>query len=401
VGVEIERKFLVADPTIVDGLAGVRISQGYLLDDPASVVRVRVAGDRGYLTVKGPPTGLSRPEFEYEIPAGDATAMLATLKRGMAVEKVRHRLPIGSLTWEIDVFEGANAGLIVAEVELTDENEHVPTPAWLGPEVTADPRYLNVNLATHPYRDWAGVAAATQVAAFPQEDASSAPPLPIAGIGDIGLADAVRATGCPGCRVRRDSGAAYLRAVLWESVNDVGFRDALATGRGFCRRHSREILAADRAQSGGSLGSGILLASVVRRRLVELRGLPTGRSRRAGAALEAAGARPACPVCAQTDSAERMATDRLIARLTDPAWRQALASADLCLEHLLGAWATAVASRSENWPEVAAAQMLRIEHLVERLDSFAHHSSHDRRHLVTERERAAGGEASAFLAGWT
>jgi len=401
VGVEIERKFLVADPTVVGGLAGVHISQGYLLDDPTSVVRVRVAGDRGYLTVKGPPTGLSRPEFEYEIPVDDATTMLATLKRGMAVDKVRYRLPIGSLTWEIDVFEGPNAGLIVAEVELTDENEAVPTPGWLGAEVTADPRYLNVNLATHPFSEWSGVAAATRDAAPAQGEASSTPSLPIAGIGDIGLADALRAVGCPGCRVRRDSGAAYLRAVLWESVNDVAFREALATGRGFCRRHSREILAADRAQSGGSLGSGILLASVLRRRLAELRGLPTRRSRRAGSSLEGVGARPACPVCAQTDSAERMAIDRLVARLVDPAWRQALAMAELCFEHLLGAWATAVASRSENWPEVAAAQLLRIEHLVERLDSFAHHSSHDRRHLVTDRERAAAGEASWFLGGWT
>jgi hypothetical protein len=94
-----------------------------------------------------------------------------------------------------------------------------------------------------------------------------------------------------------------------------------------------------------------------------------------------------------------MTVDRLLARLADPAWREAMASADLCLDDLLRMWTTAIDDRNEHWPEMAAAQLARIEQLVRRLDSFAHHSSHDRRHLLTDSERGAGDEAAAFLGG--
>jgi CYTH domain-containing protein len=116
VGLEIERKFLVADPTIVDGLDGVAISQAYLLDDPACVIRVRRAGDRGFVTIKGVAIGITRPEYEYEIPLVEADTILATMGPGRLVEKTRHHLPDDEITWEIDVFGGANAGLVVAEV---------------------------------------------------------------------------------------------------------------------------------------------------------------------------------------------------------------------------------------------------------------------------------------------
>jgi hypothetical protein len=230
-------------------------------------------------------------------------------------------------------------------------------------------------------------------------NAPSEPPLPIEGIGDISLADLLGQPGCPLCRLRRDSSERYLRALLWEGVNDIAFRERLALGRGFCRRHSREILAADRAESGGSLGAAILLASVTRRRFDELRNLPARPRRKARKALEAAGEPAACPVCSHTAQADQMALDRLLVRLADPAWRRALQSAELCLDDLVRMWATASDGRHDTWPEVAAAQLARIERLVELLDAFALHSSHDRRHLLTDNERAAADEAAVFLGG--
>jgi adenylate cyclase len=387
VGLEIERKFLVADPTIVDGLDGVAISQAYLLDDPACVIRVRRAGDRGFVTIKGAAIGITRPEYEYEIPLVDADAILATMGPGRPVEKTRYRLPDDEITWEIDVFGGANAGLVVAEVELSDEKQVVPEPAWLGPEVTDDPRYLNVNLARHPFRDWS------------DDDSKAALRLPIDGLGDISLADLLAHAGCPLCRLRRDSTDRYLRALLWEGVNDISFRERLTTGRGFCRKHAHSVLATDRAQSGGSLGAAILLGSAVRTRLAELRRLPASRTRRARDVVRAASEAPDCPVCRHVAAAERMTVDRLLFRLADPAWREAMASADLCLDDLLRMWTAAIDDRNQHWPEVAASQLARIEQLVSRLDSFAHHSSHDRRHLLTDSERGAGDEAAAFLGG--
>lgn len=386
-GVEIERKFLVTDPRIVDGLDGVAMTQGYLLDDPARVIRVRRAGERAFVTIKGAPVGITRPEFEYEIPPVDAEAILATMSDGRRIEKTRYRLPDDEITWEIDVFGGSNAGLVVAEVELTDESQDVPEPAWLGTEVTGDARYLNVNLARHPYGDW------------PAEVAPPVARLPIEGLGDISLADLLHQDGCPICRLRRDSSDRYLRALLWEGVNDIGFRERLTAGRGFCRTHARAVLATDRAQSGGSLGAAILLASATRTRLGELKRLPASRTRRTRDTVRAALQPPDCPICGHVATAERMAVERLLARLAEPAWLEAIASAELCLNDLLRVWSTATDGRNERWPEVAAAQLTRIERVVTRLDSFAHHNSHDRRHLLTDSERAAADDAAAFLGG--
>jgi len=230
-----------------------------------------------------------------------------------------------------------------------------------------------------------------------QSDSSPGSQLPIEGLGDISLADLLGQPGCPICRLRRDSSERYLRALLWEGVNDIGFRARFSAGRGFCRRHAHETLAADRAQSGGSVGTAILLGSMARGRLAELKRLPTNRTRRAREAVRMASQPPSCPICEHVAAAERMAVDRLLARLTDARWRQALTAADFCLDDLLVTWATATDGRNPDWPEVAAIQLERIEQLVGRLDSFAHHSSHDRRHLLTDSERRAADEAAAFL----
>ena len=149
-GTEIERKFLVpGDAWKVAAAAGVRIRQGYLSSDKDRTVRVRIAGDQAWLTVKGLTQGSSRPEFEYPVPLPDGEAMLEMCERPL-LEKTRHRVAHGGLEWEVDVFEGDNAGLVLAEVELERADQPVSLPPWAGLEVTDDPRYYNVHLAKHP-----------------------------------------------------------------------------------------------------------------------------------------------------------------------------------------------------------------------------------------------------------
>lgn len=151
---EIERKFLVSGDDWRDGDPGRRIRQGYLSVDPARAVRVRTAGDRAWLTVKGATSGVSRQEFDYPIPLADAQQMLDTLCHQPLIDKTRHNIRHGVHLWEVDEFHGANDGLVIAEIELGSETESFERPSWLGPEVSDDPRYYNVNLFRYPYRDW-------------------------------------------------------------------------------------------------------------------------------------------------------------------------------------------------------------------------------------------------------
>jgi adenylate cyclase len=157
VGVEIERKFLVRRDWWHPAGAGERMRQGYLSTNVNSTVRVRLitVGDarQAKLTIKGPIVGLSRLEFEYDIPADDADVLLERLA-GAVIDKTRYRERHGAHVWEIDVFHGANEGLLVAEVELASEGEEPIRPPWLGEEVTEDRRYANSALARCPYRDW-------------------------------------------------------------------------------------------------------------------------------------------------------------------------------------------------------------------------------------------------------
>jgi adenylate cyclase len=153
-GIEIERKFLVGDRSVLRGLIGVPYRQGYLSTDAERTVRVRRAGERGYVTVKGISRGPARAEFEYAIPAADADAMLDALALRPIVEKTRYVVHSGGRRWEIDVFEGANEGLVVAEVELEAVDAALEIPGWAGAEVTHDPRYFNANLVAHPYSEW-------------------------------------------------------------------------------------------------------------------------------------------------------------------------------------------------------------------------------------------------------
>lgn len=152
---EIERKFLVrsnAWKALATQSAAMR--QGYLNDEIGCSVRVRIAGQQAWLNIKSVTIGAQRLEFEYPIPLADAHRMLDTLTCKPLIEKTRHLVEIGRHTWEVDVFEGDNAGLIVAEIELDDAAESFEKPDWVGEEVTHDPRYYNTCLASHPYKDW-------------------------------------------------------------------------------------------------------------------------------------------------------------------------------------------------------------------------------------------------------
>ena len=154
-GVEIERKFLLAgDGWREQAGDGEVIRQGYFVTEEERSVRVRLRAGRGTLTIKGRTRGATRAEFEYEIPAEDAEALLDGLVREPTIDKTRYLVEIDGCTFEIDVFTGANEGLEVAEIELADEDADFPRPAWLGEEVTGDPRYYNANLVDEPYRDW-------------------------------------------------------------------------------------------------------------------------------------------------------------------------------------------------------------------------------------------------------
>jgi adenylate cyclase len=151
---EIERKFLVESEGWRHLGEPVRIRQGYLSTDPERTVRVRLAGDRAWITVKGISHGSERSEYEYEIPASDAAEMLDKLCIQPFLEKHRTRIPIGDLIWEVDEFLGENAGLVVAEVELRSPDQALTPPPWVGREVTTDARFYNSNLLKNPFSRW-------------------------------------------------------------------------------------------------------------------------------------------------------------------------------------------------------------------------------------------------------
>lgn len=154
-GTEIERKFLVIDERWrADADGGQRVRQGYLAGSERCSARVRVAGDHASLNFKGRTLAVTRREFEYRIPLADAEEMLDHLCTGPLIEKVRYRVPVDGHTWEIDCFDGDNAGLVVAEIELDTADEAFTVPAWAGSEVSDKPRYYNVCLSEHPFCNW-------------------------------------------------------------------------------------------------------------------------------------------------------------------------------------------------------------------------------------------------------
>ena len=152
---EIERKFRVADDRWKQGVANSRrLRQAYLTKNGRISIRIRIDGaEAATLTIKTAGPGIERHEYEYPIPVADAEALLPR-REGTVIIKVRHIVPIGEIVWEIDVFEDANAGLVIAEVELDRADQPFEPPAWLGEEVTHDRRFYNADLARHPFSRW-------------------------------------------------------------------------------------------------------------------------------------------------------------------------------------------------------------------------------------------------------
>ena len=214
---------------------------------------------------------------------------------------------------------------------------------------------------------------------------------------DVHLSDAFERPGCPLCHERSRAEAAYLEALLAESVNDVPFRRALDAARGFCAMHSRAVLEADRRRAG-SLGAAILLRATLVARLRDLEALHAGaggwsRARRVGAASRP----PACPACRRVSEADAAIVEGLVKLTEDAAWAEAVALAPLCLEHVVALMDRR--SVPEWWPPIEGRQLERLRALRDRLDRFAHASAHDRRHLQTADQVASVDEAADLLAG--
>ncbi len=149
---EIERKYLIKEDVLILPSKGNRIVQGYLWSEKGKSMRIRITKAKGFLTIKMGTNPLSRLEYEYEIPLKDAEELLDKCEK--TIEKTRYIITHVGMDWEVDVFEGENKGLILAELELESENQEFEKPLWLGMEVTEDTRYLNVNLLKKPIRLW-------------------------------------------------------------------------------------------------------------------------------------------------------------------------------------------------------------------------------------------------------
>lgn len=151
---EIERKFLIDLEKIGLLVDGTLIKQGYITTANRAVVRARIAGNRAYLTLKGENRGVTRTEFEYEIPVDDAQEIIRELCHGPVVEKTRYLVVNSGHTWEVDIFHGDNDGLVVAEIELGSETEQFELPFWVTKEVSSDVKYYNSSLLDNPFRNW-------------------------------------------------------------------------------------------------------------------------------------------------------------------------------------------------------------------------------------------------------
>ncbi len=151
---EIERKFLINQDVLGALDNGTSIKQGYISTKDKTVVRVRVSGNQAYLTLKGEATGVTRSEFEYEIPVTDAEQIIEELCNGPVVEKTRYLVTHCDHTWEVDIFHGENDGLVIAEIELGSEEEAFEIPDWVTREVSGEAKYYNSSLLANPFKNW-------------------------------------------------------------------------------------------------------------------------------------------------------------------------------------------------------------------------------------------------------
>lgn len=153
-GIEIERKFLLLDDSYKKLAKGITCRQGYIYADKEKTVRVRTMDSKGFLTIKAAAPGISRLEYEYEIPYPEANELLDKICQQPLIEKVRYKVDYENFTWEVDQFFGENSGLTVAEIELDSEQQTFSKPPWVGKEVTGEPKYYNANLYKHPFSSW-------------------------------------------------------------------------------------------------------------------------------------------------------------------------------------------------------------------------------------------------------
>ena len=222
--------------------------------------------------------------------------------------------------------------------------------------------------------------------------------LPARSAADVHLADAFGRPGCPVCTEVARADGLWLESILAESVNDVGFRQTLDNARGFCRRHAREVLDADRRRAG-SLGAAILLRASLVARLGEIEAAHAAKGWTRARRAEEASRRPACPGCAR-EAATTAWVAGAIVRLAEVAdWSDATGTAPFCLDHLVLLFRER--ATSPGWAAAEARQLERLRDLRDLLDGFAHASSHDRRHLQTDEQRAAVDAAADLLAGDT
>ena len=153
--IEIERKFLLKNNNWLEQVNhSTKIRQGYFAPIHKASLRVRIDGENANINIKSATLGMRRMEYEYPVPVDEAIEMLDQLCETPQIDKTRYRVKIGKHTWEVDEFYGDNAGLVVAEIELSTEDEDFEKPEWIGEEVTDDERYYNVNLVKQPYKDW-------------------------------------------------------------------------------------------------------------------------------------------------------------------------------------------------------------------------------------------------------
>jgi hypothetical protein len=213
---------------------------------------------------------------------------------------------------------------------------------------------------------------------------------------DVRLTAAIGSGGCVACVVRTRAERSTLESIIEERVLDVGFREGLEVEHGFCRRHAIELLAVDR-RAAGILGSSILFGAIIERRVRGLRHALVSKGRGRRQRLEAVRRRPPCPACDQGTIAVGTALARLVERADDPDWAPVIAGIPFCLDDLGELLATA--GDAPTFARIARAQLERLDDLQHRLEGFAHHSAHDRRHLLTDEERSAADEAARVLGG--
>jgi hypothetical protein len=220
--------------------------------------------------------------------------------------------------------------------------------------------------------------------------------LPARDLVDVRLAAAIRLGGCAVCAVRARSERATLDAIIAERVLDIGFREGLEREHGFCRRHSAELIEANR-EASGILGASMLFGAIVERRLAALRDALRVRGRSRRQRLAAATRRPPCIACSQGASAVEIAMARLVERSSDPAWAVAVREIPFCLDDLTAL--LAAAGERASFAPIAEHHLDRLETLRQRLAGYADHSAQDRRQLLTDEERSAADEAARLLAG--